>query len=70
MEDIFALYSKYSLIFKDPYSKKIEMKRTQVIRRYALGREKIFLILACSHSASQDLDNCFNTFCSCPKMVT
>ena len=38
LEDTFAFYLKSSLMLNDPYSKK--MKRTQVIRLYALWGEK------------------------------
>lgn len=38
LEDVFAFYSKSSLMLNDPYSKKT--KKTQAIRHYALWGEK------------------------------
>lgn len=64
-EDSFALYLKYSLMLSGPYGKK--MRRTQVVRYYALWGENIFPVLPCSHLACQGLDNSLTAVCSWPK---
>lgn len=65
MEDIFSLYSKYSLVFDDPHSEKILTVKRR-IRHFAAWGERIVPVLACSHLVPHGLDNCLKTFRPCP----